>query len=175
MTTFRFSYAGLFLWKLDHLTKMIFRVGLILLACSSLIFVECKLGACVDNETLAMDSDGYRYIRKKDPLISALYREWWFFALYDPKVDIGFCMGYSVTDPAKTFGLQMSGIAGMLWNSVVQNTGVDPINVLDPYEYTQFSAHQENATVNIGTENYIKVHRPTTYEVVGKSKDGQMR
>jgi len=140
-----------------------------------MILTECKLGSCPDNQTLDMESDGYQYIRKKQPLIPVLYREWWFFALYDPLEDVGFCMGYSVTDPAKKFRLETSGIAGMLWTSVENNTGQDPIDILDIYDYEQFSAYKENATVTIGKDNSIKVLDPTTYQVVGKTKNGQTR
>jgi len=140
-----------------------------------MILTECKLVRCPDNETLDMESDGYQYIRKKQPLIPVLYREWWFFALYDPLEDVGFCMGYSVTDPAKKFSLETSGLAGMLWTSVENNTGQDPIDILDVYDYEQFSAYKENATVTIGKDNSIKVLDPTTYQVVGKTKNGQTR
>ncbi|CAF3652561.1 unnamed protein product, partial [Rotaria socialis] len=136
--------------------------------------VECKFGICADNETLDLESDGYQYIRSEDPLISALYREWWFFALYDPLVDIGFCIGYSAMDPAKTFGLEASGIAGMLWTSVANNTGQDPTNVLDGYDFEQFSAYKENATVSIGKENFIKVLDQTTYQIIGSSRNGEL-
>jgi len=66
------------------------------------------------HETLDLESDGYQYIRSHNPLISVLYSEWWFFALYDPLVDIGFCIGYSISDPSKTFKLENSVISGML-------------------------------------------------------------
>ncbi|CAF1120555.1 unnamed protein product [Adineta ricciae] len=140
----------------------------------SLIFISNASINCPDNETYNMESDGYRYLHKKDPLISVLYREWWFFALYDPKIDIGFCVGYSVADPAKTFHLQMAGIAGMLWTSTKNNSKNNLINILDSYEYSQFSAYKENATVSIGNSNFLKVLNPTTYELRGKSLDNQI-
>ncbi|UJR29488.1 hypothetical protein I4U23_010700 [Adineta vaga] len=149
---------------------MIFRLVL----CFSLFYLQCQSLNCPDNETLNMESDGYRYLRKKDPLISSLYREWWFFALYDPLIDIGFCVGYSVADPAKTFNLQMSGVAGMLWTSTKNNSNENLINLLDQYNFTDFSAYKENATVYIGKNNFIKVLNPTTYQLIGKSLDNQM-
>lgn len=137
--------------------------------------VYCRVGSCPDNDTLDLESDGYQYARGKEPSISGLYQEWWFFALYDPRIDIGFCMGYSVTDPAKTFGRQMYGIAGMLWTSVVNNTGQEPFNIVEPHSYEEFSAFKENATVAIGKQNFIKVLDETTYQVVGSTQNGQTR
>ncbi|CAF3850943.1 unnamed protein product [Rotaria magnacalcarata] len=153
---------------------MIYKAVVVVFLTLILASVECKFGICSDNETLDLESDGYQYIRSKDPLISALYREWWFFALYDPLVDIGFCIGYSAMDPAKTFGLEASGIAGMLWTSVANNTGQDPINVLDGYDFEQFSAYKENATVSIGKENFIKVLDQTTYQIIGSSRNSEL-
>jgi len=139
------------------------------------VCVECTTINCPDNETLNLESDGYQYIRGKDPLIAALYREWWFFALYDPLNDIGFCMGYSVADPAKTFHLEASGVAGMLWTKVQNNTGENPINVLDVYKYEDFTAYEQNATVSIGANNSIHVINEKTYEIKGISKDNDMK
>lgn len=127
---------------------------------------------CVDNATLDMESDGYQYVRGQYPLLSALYREWWFFALYDPLVDIGFCMGYSVSDPGKKLHLETSGVAGMLWTSVANNSGDEPINVLDTYSYEQFTAHKENASVKIGEENFVSVFDATHYRIGGRSQNG---
>lgn len=141
-----------------------------------IISVECiKVQSCADNETLDLESDGYQYIRGKDPLVSTLYREWWFFALYDPITDVGFCIGYSVSDPSKSFHSEISGIAGMFWTSVSNNTGQDPIDILDAYDFEQFSAHKENASVTIGQDNFIKVLDQTTYQVVGSTRDGQIK
>lgn len=83
-------------------------------------------------------------------------------------------MGYSVSDPSKTFKLEMSGIAGIFWTSVANNAGQDPINVLDMYSFDQFTAHKENACVKIGDQNFISVFDPTHYQAVGQSKDGMM-
>lgn len=156
------------------LLKMVFRAGVVLTLSFFVAFVKCNSDHCPDNYTLGLESDGYQFIDKQYPLLSALYREWWFFALYDPIVDVGFCMGYSVSDPGKTFHLEMSGIAGMLWTSVANNTGQDPVNILDSYKYEQFTAYKENASVAIGEHNFISVLDQTTYRVVGKSVDGEM-
>ncbi|CAF1300500.1 unnamed protein product [Rotaria sordida] len=137
--------------------------------------MECKPDNCPDDETLDLESDGYQYIHGEYPLISTLYREWWFFALYDPLVDIGFCIGYGVSDPSKAFGLESSDIAVMLWTSVANNTGQDPINILDSYGFEQFLGYKENATVSIGNGNIIKVLDQETYQVVGRSRNGQLR
>ncbi|CAF1516166.1 unnamed protein product [Adineta steineri] len=153
---------------------MLFKKEILFIFTFLIILIGCKAEICPDNETLSLESDGYQYIRGKDPLISALYREWWFFALYDPIVDIGFCMGYGVADPAKTFSLQSSDIAGMLWTSVSNNTGQDPIGILDTYSYEDFSAHKQNANVTVGKQNSIKVLDDRTYEVVGSSRNGQI-
>ncbi|CAF1428710.1 unnamed protein product, partial [Rotaria sordida] len=133
-----------------------------------------QIDGCTDNETLTLKNDGYQYARGKDPLISALYREWWFFTLYDIQIDIGFCIGYAVSDPAKTFGEQGAAVGGMLWTSVTNNTGQDSIDVSDVYNYEQFSAYKENATVTID-QNFIKVLDETTYQVVGSSRNEQIR
>lgn len=135
---------------------------------------RAQFDRCADNYTLDMESDGYQYIRGQYPLLSTLYREWWFFALYDPVIDIGFCMGYSVSDPSKTFHLEMSGIAGMLWTSVANNSGQNPIDVLDTYRFDQFSAHKENASVKIADQNSITVFNATHYQIVGQSQDKSM-
>ena len=137
-------------------------------------FVECAFDNCADNETLNLESDGYQYVRGHDPLISILYHEWWFFSFYDPLVDIGFCVDYSVMDPAKKFDIAVSGISGMLWTAVENNTGQEPINILDPYLFKEFSAYKENSTVYIGKTNFIKVINERNYEVVGSSRDGQI-
>jgi hypothetical protein len=62
----------------------------------------------------------------------------------------------------------------MLWTTVENNTGQEPINILDPYAYEQFSAFKENATVYIGKNNFIKVLNETTYQIVGNSSNGQI-
>ena len=139
-----------------------------------LALVNGQFSNCTDNYTLDMTSDGYQYLQSQHPSKSILYREWWFFAVFDPVADVAFCVGYSVSDPAKTFHLEMSGIAGMLWTSVANNSGQDPINVLDAYSYDDFSAHKENASVAVGKNNSISVINPQTYRVVGASKDGRM-
>lgn len=154
---------------------MIFKTGIFVILAILVTLTESKSDNCADNETLSLESDGYQYVKHKYPLVSSLYREWWFFALYDPLVDIGFCVGYSVSDPAKSFHQEQSGISGMLWASVENNTGQNPIDFLDPYDFTQFSAFRENATVSIGQENFIKVFDETTYQITGRSKNGEIR
>ncbi|CAF4687981.1 unnamed protein product, partial [Rotaria sp. Silwood2] len=120
-----------------HLLKMVFKPEVVLIFASLILSTRCKAYNCPDNETLDLESDGYQYIRGQEPLISTLYREWWFFALYDPLVDVGCSIGHSVADPSKAFGLEGSGISGMLWTSVENNTGQDPINILDSYGFEQ--------------------------------------
>ncbi|CAF3799611.1 unnamed protein product [Rotaria sp. Silwood1] len=134
----------------------------------------CQSDGCSDKETLILQSDGFQHVRDKDPLISALYREWWFFTLYDQQIDIGFCIGYGIADPAKTFGQQGATVGGMLWTSVTNNTGQNSIDVSDIYNYEEFSAYKENATVTIGHQNFIKVLDQTTYQVAGRSRNGQI-
>ena len=135
----------------------------------------CQVDSCVDNETLGLENDGHLYEQGKGPLISALYQEWWLFTLYDPKIDVGFCVGYSVRDPGKTFGLQGSSVGGLLWNSMTNNTGQDPIDIADAYNFEEFNAYKENATVTIGSGKMIKVTDKTTYEIVGSSRDEKIR
>jgi hypothetical protein len=86
---------------------MAFKAGVVLILSFLVALVHFNFDRCPDNDTLDLESDDYQYVRKQYPLLSALYREWWFFALYDPLVDVGFCMGYSVADPGKTFHLEM--------------------------------------------------------------------
>ncbi|CAF4891386.1 unnamed protein product, partial [Rotaria sp. Silwood1] len=109
--------------------------------------MECKFDNCLDDEILALESDSYQYVRGQYPLLATLYQEWWFFTLYDSLIDVGFCIGYSVLDPSKIFDLEGSDISRMLWTSVENNTGQDPISILDPYSFEQFSAYKENATI----------------------------
>jgi hypothetical protein len=147
-------------------------IFVLILLVAQLVF---PIFCCTDNVTLTLKSDGYIYARGKDPLISALYQEWWFFTLYDQQIDVGFCIGYGVTDPAKTFSRQGAAVGGMLWTSVINNTGQDSIDIGDAYDYEQFSAYKENATVTIGQQNFIKVLDETTYEIVGSSRNEQIR
>lgn len=52
--------------------------------------------ACADTDVLGPSADGLQWHKGQDPLISWLYKEWWFFALYDEKADIAGAFGYSV-------------------------------------------------------------------------------
>ena len=170
-----FSSMSLTANILLSLFEMIAKQFIFLIFVFLITVVDCQIDSCADNATLGLESDGYRYVHGKDPLISALYQEWWFFALYDPQIDIGFFIQYGVADPGKTFGKQSSSITGLLWTSVANNTGQDPVNILDEYNYEQFAAHKENATVTIDKQNLIKVLDDMTYQVIGSTQNGQVR
>ncbi len=58
---------------------------------------------------------------------------------------------------------------------MANNTGQDPVNILDEYNYEQFSAYKENATVTIDKQNLIKVLDDTTYQVISSTQNGQVR
>ena len=42
------------------------------------------------------------------------------------------------------------------------------------YKYEQFTAYKENTSVTIGEHNFISVLDQTTYQVLGRSVDGEM-
>lgn len=130
---------------------------------------------CTDSDILAAESDGYRWHKGRDPIISALYREWWFFAAYDAAQDVAICFGYSVSDPAKTFKQQSSGIAGMLWPSVMNNNTTKMVPFLDAYQFEDFSATAQNATVRITQLNTIDLLDAQNYQIRGATRDGTIR
>lgn len=98
-----------------------------------------------------------------------------FFSLYDPLIDIGFCIGYSAIDPANALGVQAAGIAGILWPSVAKNTSEKAIDIFDPYLYKEFSANNETANVTIGEKSFIRVLDQRTYQVVGSTRDERIQ
>jgi hypothetical protein len=61
-----------------------------------LLFLSGVVALCEDNSVLGLSADGLQWVKGEDPLISWLYKEWWFFALYDEKADIAGAFGYSV-------------------------------------------------------------------------------
>ena len=106
-----------------------------------------------------------------------MYREWWFFALYDPSSDIAFCMGYAVDDPLGTFGGQKVGIAGMIWPSVknYEQNGNIVLDVQDSFNYSDFHARPQDASVQITSSNRIEVIDAQHYQVIGSSKDQSIK
>ncbi len=112
------------------------------------IFVESKFDNYVDNQTPNFGSDDYQYIHDHDPF-----------------VDIEFYIDYSVSDSAKTLHLESSGISGMLWTTIENNTDQEPIDT---------SVFKENATVYIGKNYFIQVLNETIYRIVGNSRNDQI-
>src|SRR3989338_3125216 len=128
--------------------------------------------SCADNETLGMESDAFQWKKSENRLLSSYYREWWFFATYDEKQDVGFCMGYNVQDPLRTFHNDKSSMAGMIWPSVKNSE--QPSKVIDIEDYftlDDFKANEHNASMQITPNNYIRVLDERNYQIVGSSKN----
>ncbi|EFC44937.1 predicted protein [Naegleria gruberi] len=114
-----------------------------------------------------MQSDAFQWRKSENRLLSSYYREWWFFATYDPKADVGFCMGYNVQDPLRTFNKERSSMAGMIWPSVQKQQKV--IDVEDYFTLDDFKANEHNASMQITPNNYIQVLDSENYVIVGSS------
>ncbi len=54
-------------------------------------------------------------------------------------------------------------VGGILWTSVTNNISQEATCILEPYPYEQFSGHTENASVNIGKENFIRSNALVAY------------
>jgi len=128
--------------------------------------------ACTDSDTLGLSSDGLQWVNDQNPIIEWLYKEWWFFAIYDEKADVAMAFGYSVTDPQQQLGLEATGIAGQWWPTVKNNPGNDMISIIDVYPFESFMATPDNATIKIGDVNSITVLDDKTYRVVGAAING---
>lgn len=127
---------------------------------------------CDDSDPLTLTADAFQYSPSGNPF-NSVYKEWWFFTFSDTTADIAFCMGYAVTDPAKQFGKESSGVSGMFWPNFQKNASNLQL-VTDDYTYADFSGSSQNATVSIAT-NHIRVIDATTYQVEGASNDSSLQ
>jgi hypothetical protein len=144
---------------------------LILLLLVAFVVAFPPIDSCNDTTILPLEADGIQWIKGRDPIISALYREWWFFAAYDPKANIAFCFSYGLFNPAKTLQYHPeASIASMVWPMGIK-TKTGSIQSLDKYHIDDFTGFKENATLNIQDQNYIRVIDSKTYQCVGKTKN----
>lgn len=149
------------------------RVSCILLIAFFVLGCERATATCKDDTVWNMTADAFQYRPTINPA-DAFYKEWWFFTFSDPVSNVAFCMGYSVTDPKQEFGRQSSGVAGMFWPNFQTNT-TNIHDITDVYNYTDFSASTQNATVAVGPNNHIQVIDGSTYVITGASLDGTLQ
>ena len=132
--------------------------------------------------------DAYHYPAWRDGKHDALYTEWWYFNLHDPRAGVDAIFSYFVTNPDDIVG------QGMVQMVAVAYTAEGAVSAIDRYPATEFEARavggggeardsgqvgpasdpgESGANVRIG-DNRAWREQDGTYRVSGQSRNGRL-
>lgn len=118
-------------------------------------------------------SDGFHLWDWIPTLHLANYTEWWYFNVYDAADDVQAIFSYFVTDPLNLpGGLLPVGLAEM---GVVAYTPQGIVTEQDPFLTLSFGARYNEADVNVGLQNSVRVLDADRYQITGATRDGKIR
>lgn len=119
--------------------------------------------------------DAYHYYCDfQDGEYDSIYKEWWYFNLFDTKNDIQIIFHYSILDPENISGDGMAGVGAVVY------IGQDIVNHTDWLDSFSPSCQScddvpncDKFTVDIG-HNYIEMTDSNTYHIFGSIRNGRL-